>query len=240
MKKLALILLIVPFVSNAQETARKVRFGMKIAPAFCWMKPDFKISTGSSNFRAENDGAKVGFIWGPTLEFILNETFLISTGVDINSIGGKLAGDAVRDGKIYNWRHAYNSTFIELPFMIKGRTKEIGHMRYFMHFGLSAGFRYKEAFELTETIDGKEISEKFTEPQTVYTPFKGSMLVGGGAEYNLSGNTSLVGSITFNNGLTDYVKASVFKDRAQPGDDFKSVESSSILNFIALNIGILF
>jgi hypothetical protein len=124
--------------------------------------------------------------------------------------------------------------------MIKGRTKEIGHMRYFMHFGLSAGFRYKESFELTETIDGKEISEKFTEPKTVYTSFKGSMLVGGGAEYNLSGNTSLVGSITFNNGLTDYVKASVFKDRALNGDDFKSVQSSSILNFIALNIGILF
>ncbi len=240
MKKLACILLLLPFISHAQESVRKVRFGMKIAPAFCWMKPDFKISTGSSNFRAENDGVKVGFIWGPTLEFILNETFLISTGVDINSIGGKLAGDAVRDGKIYSWKHAYKSSFIELPFMIKGRTKEIGHMRYFMHFGLSAGFRYKEAFELTETIDGKEISENFTEPKTVYTPFKGSMLVGGGVEYNLSGNTSLVGSITFNNGLTQYIKKDVFSTRALVGDDFKSVESNSILNFISLNIGVLF
>jgi hypothetical protein len=242
MKKLVFILLFLPFISNAQETARKVRFGMKIAPAFCWMKPDFK--NGSVNFEASNDGTKVGFIWGPTLEFILNETFLISTGVDINSIGGQLSGSAQRGaGSIYSWKHEYTAKFVELPLMIKGRTKEIGHMRYFMHFGMSAGFRYREDFTLTESFATGDSSPKLSDSEPFTSVFRGTMLVGGGAEYNLSGNTSLVGSLTFNNGLTNFISSKGIKNYIEanhPDDEFKTVDQKSILNFISLNIGILF
>jgi hypothetical protein len=243
MKKLACILLLLPFISNAQESDRKVRFGMKIAPAFCWMKPDFK--GGSVNFDAANDGSKLGFNWGPTLEFVLNETFLISTGVDVNSIGGKLSGSAQREtGSIYSWKHEFTNRFLEFPLMIKGRTKEIGHMRYFMHFGLSAGFRYKEKFTLTETLSAGDNIPKLDDKESFTNVFRGTMLVGGGAEYNLSGNTSLVGSITFNNGLTNFINSKGIKKYIEtsnhPNDDFNTVEQNSILNFIALNIGVLF
>jgi hypothetical protein len=243
MKKLAYILLLLPFISNAQESDRKVRFGMKIAPAFCWMKPDFK--GGSVNFEAANDRAKLGFNWGPTLEFILNETFLISTGVDVNSIGGYLSGRAQREtGSTYSWKHEYTARFVELPLMIKGRTREIGHMRYFMQFGLSAGFRYKEEFTLTETLPSGDNIPNLDDTESFTSVFRGTMLVGGGIEYNLSGNTSLVGSITFNNGLTNFISSKGVKKYIEtnnyPNDDFNAVDQNSILNFIALNVGILF
>ncbi len=242
MKKLALILLIVPFASNAQETARKVRFGMKIAPTICWMKPDFK--NGSNNFEASNDGSKIGFNWGPTLEFLLNETFLISTGIDINSVGGRLSGTSLREtGTVYSWKHDYSARFVELPLMIKGRTKELGHMRYFMHFGLSAGFRYREKFTLTETFPDGDNIPNLSESEPFTSLFRGTMLVGGGAEYNISGSTTLVGSLTFNNGLTNLISSKGIDNYMKvdyPNDDFNFVEQNSILNFISLSIGVLF
>ena len=242
MKKLAIAILLLPLITNAQETARKFRFGMKIAPAFCWLKPDFK--GGSVNFKAENDGVNLGFNWGPMLEFNLDETFLISTGVNLQSVSGLLKGTSQREtGSVYSWKHEYDARFIELPLMVKGRTREIGHMRYFMQFGLGAGYRYKEDFVLTESLATGDNNPKLLGTEAFTTLFRGSMLVGAGAEYNLHGSTSLVGSLTFNNGITNFIRNKGIRNHLEgsfPNDDFNKVELSSPINFIELNIGVLF
>jgi hypothetical protein len=247
MKKLLILILLSPFVLQAQETNRKIRFGMKVAPLFSWIKQDFDLNNASisDDYEVDGGGLRLGFNWGPQVEIILNETFLISTGVDINYSTGKLTGRADRSpGSAYNFAQVYKMRFIELPLMIKGRTKEIGHMRYFMSFGLSAGFRYKANTEFTEEFNGTEITTPNTNANAYINVFRGALLVGGGVEYNISGNTSLVASIVFNNGLTnilkDQQKVNPLTGENYPLDDFNFVREKGINNHMMLNVGILF
>jgi hypothetical protein len=249
MKKLLIIILFSPFVLQAQETDRKIRFGMKVAPLFSWIKQDFDQNDAniSDAYEVEGGGLRLGFNWGPQVEIILNETFLLSTGVDINYSTGRVKGRASRSlspALSYNFDQLYKMRFIELPLMIKGRTKEIGHMRYFMSFGLSAGFRYKASTEFTEETNGSEITTPNTNSNTYINVFRGALLVGGGVEYNISGNTSLVASIMFNNGLTnilkDQQKVNPVTGENYPQDDFNFVREKGINNHLMLNVGILF
>lgn len=247
MKKLLIIILLSPFVLQAQETNRKIRFGMKVAPLFSWIKQDFDLNNASisDDYEVDGGGLRLGFNWGPQVEIVLNETFLLSTGVDINYSTGKVTGRAARNpAQSYNFDQLYKMRFIELPLMIKGRTKEIGHMRYFMSFGMSAGFRYKASTEFTEEIGGSEITTPNTNSNTYINAFRGALLVGGGVEYNISGNTSLVASIMFNNGLTNVLKDQQKTDPATGilylFDDFNFVRERGINNHMMLNVGILF
>jgi hypothetical protein len=251
MKKAIFFLVFVPLFINAQETPRKtkVRFGLKVSPAFCWMKPEFVKGNGvSSVFEAENNGGRLGINWGPVLEIPLGETFSVSTGVDVNSISGSLRGQAMRnltDTTRYDWKHTYNARFIDVPLLLKGKTKDLNGFRYFMHFGLSAGFMYKSKVEVEEVFETGTLNPVITNPSDFLTSFRGAMLVGGGAEYNVSGNTTLFASLTFNNGLTNFVSSKGMRLLAadNPNDDFnenKSLEPKSIINFMMLNIGVLF
>jgi len=246
MKKLLIVILLSPFVLQAQETNRKIRFGMKIAPLFSWIKQDFDLNNTSisDDFAVDGGGLRLGFNWGPQLEIILNETFLISTGVDINYSTGKLTGRASRGLINYDFNQVYKMRFIELPLMIKGRTKEIGHLRYFMSFGLSAGFRYKANTEFSEEFGGNEITTTNSNSDAYINLFRGALLVGGGVEYNISANTSLVASIVFNNGLTntlkDQQKVEQTTGTLYPLDDFNFVRERGITNHMMLNVGVLF
>ena len=238
MKRLSLVLLIVILGVNFSLAQKGFRFGMKAAPMFCWMKPDFSIGS-IDNFSAQGGGGRMGIAWGPMAEIQLNETFLISTGVDINYTSFRLEGtmkDSIGGESIVNWEQKYSTRFIEVPIMLKFRTKEIGYLRYFGLFGLGAGFRYSAATEFSRTYTSP-IANTTTisndESDKYVKGFRGSMLVGAGVEYSISGNTALVGSLVFNNGLFNALQ----KQEEYP---FKKVTPKAITNYMQLNIGILF
>jgi hypothetical protein len=242
MKRLSLVVLIVVLGANFSFAQKGFRFGMKAAPMFCWMKPDFSIG-GINDFSAQGGGGKLGFVWGPMAEIQLNETFLISTGVDINYTSFRLEGnmkDSVGGESRVEWDQKYKARFIEVPVMLKFRTKEIGYLRYFGLFGLGAGFRYSAKTEFSRTYTSPTANTTTfsnNESNTYVKGFRGSMLVGAGVEYSLSGNTALVGSLVFNNGITNMLQ----KQENEPAtDQFNSVKEIAITNYMQLNIGILF
>jgi hypothetical protein len=232
------LLLAFSVASNAQRT---FRFGMKAAPLVSWMKPDFQ--NIPADFSFENAGIRMGFAWGPVAEIQLNETFLISTGLDINYTSGKLQGNLKNpvDASIVKWEQLYKNRFIELPVMLKFRTKEIGYLRYFGLFGMGAGFRYKAETEFSRESSTVTVTTPNKDDGKYINSFRGSLQVGGGVEYSLTGNTALVGSIVFNNGLTNMLKNQF--EAVIPGinqDPFNTVEEKAITNYLQLNIGILF
>lgn len=225
-------------ISIAQKS---FRFGMKAAPLVSWMKPDFQ--NVPANFSFENAGLRAGFCWGPVAEIELNETFLISTGLDINYTSGKLKGNLLdpNSNDLVKWEQLYKNRFIELPVMLKFRTKEIGYLRYFGLFGMGAGFRYKAETEFSRISSGVTQTTKSEDDGKYINSFRGSLQVGAGVEYSLAGNTALVGSLVFNNGLTN-----MLKNQFEPilvglnQDPFNSITEKSITNYLQLNIGILF
>lgn len=238
MKRYLFLLLLISFSANAQENLRKFRFGLKATPVFSWIKEDFK--QAPSDYKVEGGGLRFGFCWGPQAEWILNETFLISTGVDISYTSGKLKGRGsyTNTPAIFDWEQTYRLRFIDVPLMLKFRTREIGYLRYFGVFGLGAGFRTRAetVFSRTENNITNSVQEDEDSGKYIH-PFRGSMLVGGGVEYNLSGNTSLVASIVFNNGLTN-----ILKDQKDPNpfNPVNQIKEKGINNYFMLNIGILF
>ena len=241
MKRLFLVLLIVILGANFSFAQKGFRFGMKAAPLFCWMKPDFSIDE-TSNFSVEGGGGRMGFAWGPMAEIQLNETFLISTGVDINYTSFRLQGflkDSLIGGSDpVNWERKYNSRFIEVPFKLKFRTKEIGYFRYFGLFGLGAGFLYSSSTDFSTTFSNSTSSVSNEEYGKFVKKFRGSLLVGAGLEYSLSGNTALVGSLIFNNGLFNSLQKQ--GNESDPKDPYYKVTAKAITNYMQLNIGILF
>jgi hypothetical protein len=241
MKRISLVLLILILGANFSFAQKGFRFGMKAAPMFCWMKPDFTIGE-PNDFSVEGGGGRLGFVWGPVAEIQLNETFLISTGVDINYTSFRLNG-FLKDASIgglnpVDWERLYKTRFIEVPVMLKFRTKEIGYLRYFGLFGLGAGFLYTSKTDFSTTYSDTKTSVENEEYGKYVRKFRGSMLVGAGVEYSLSGKTALVGSLVFNNGLFNALQKQ--GDESDPMDPFNKVTAKAITNYMQLNIGILF
>ncbi len=229
-------------IFSSAQAQQKFRFGLKAAPLVSWMKPDFK--NIPSDFTSENGGIRFGFMWGPTAEIVLSETSLISTGVDINYTSGKLSG-TLKDpvsGSLVEWDQLYKTRFIELPVLLKFRTKEIGYLRYFGLFGMGAGFRYEASTEFSRSANSSTETTKNNDSGKYINSFRGSLQIGAGAEYSLSGNTALVVGLIFNNGLTNMLKNQF--EEPFPGSTtqypFNTIGEEAISNYMQLNIGILF
>jgi hypothetical protein len=241
MKRLSLVLLIVILGANFSFAQKGFRFGMKAAPMFCWMKPDFSIAV-TNDFSVEGGGGRMGFVWGPMAEFQLSETFLISTGVDINYTSFRLKGSqkvaSIGGLNPVDWDRIYKTRFIEVPVMLKFRTKEIGYLRYFGLFGLGTGFLYSSKTDFSTSYSNSTTSVENEEYGKYVRKFRGSMLVGAGVEYSLSGKTALVGSLVFNNGLFNSLQNQ--GDENDPNDPFLKVTAKAITNYMQLNVGILF
>lgn len=225
MKNVMILFLLAANIISGQETTRKFRFGLKATPVLSWVKPDY--GNTPDNYSIEGGGAKLGFVWGPSAEFFLNETFLVSTGVDFNYSSFKLKSQF----KGVPREQSFRNKFIDVPLMLKFRTKEIGYIRYFGLFGLSGGLNNssKTEFYVGET-GSRDQSKKYVQS------FRGAILVGGGVEYNFSGNTSIVTSLVFNNGMTNILK----DQKVDPEDAVKDIQEYGVNNYFMLNIGLLF
>jgi len=250
MKK-ALFVLFATFCLSgyAQESTRKFRFGLKAAPVLGWIKPDYR--SMPDGYSVDGGGARFGFVWGPAAEWMLNETFIISTGVDISYTSGKLKGKGKgfvdNTSVLYDWEQLYRVRFLDIPLMLKFRTKEIGYFRYFGLFGMGAGFRTSAKTEFSTFQGTQELKDRNDQSKKHVNLFRGSMLVGGGVEYNLSGNTSLVASIVFNNGLTNMIKDQgnlLLNNKPiylqSTGQDPVNLKESGVNNYFMLNVGVLF
>jgi len=229
---LIVLALLISFSAAAQETAAKLRnfrIGMRFSPQICWMRADFKNVPASQEWGS--NGARLGVNWGPFAEIALSETFLIQTGVDINYHSGKIKGTFASPLGLTTYEYLYKMRFIEVPLLLKFRTNEIGYMRYFGVFGLGAGFRYRVETTTDFRTPAATITSVNNSPGAYINAFRGSMQVGAGAEYSISGNTSLVFGITFNNGITNMLKQDPANDPSR---------ENAITNMLTLNVGILF
>ena len=245
MKKIVFAMLLLSNLSfgQAKDTAPntfKYRFGFKIAPNIGWLKSDDKFIA--------NNGAPVGFSYGLTLDLKLTKTFLFTTGFDITNINSKsvITKSLAFSVPGYNdsFRVSSSTTYsnklryLEIPLLFSGRTKEIGYMTYFFQAGFTPSILLKQKAYITpgntsivipdKVLLNSDAKDEYTSKQDDITWMRVGFVLGAGAEYNLQGTTSLVGSIRFNNGLFNIMR--------DPGKEFQQVKN----NYLSLNIGIVF
>jgi len=225
-----------PALLHAQED-QSVRFGIRLSPNLGWARPDTR--------GLNSDGNTLGFTFGLLTEFPIGMTgnYRFATGLFLNTVGGgytydytfvENVGEAEQTKALTT---TMNLRYVEIPFTIKMMTNEIGYMRYFGQLGVSAGFNIRAKGDIEEPIldpsgfytrgfrilDGEDISDDIN-------LFRAALVIGGGMEYNISGNTNLLVGITYNNGLTNINRREIYDNR-----------KAKIFNdYIELTLGVFF
>lgn len=218
MRKLALLFLssvLLTSTAFSQDNAGstdKFRFGLHFSPNIAWEKPD--------NAGISKDGSALGFSFGLISEFNLSNRYAFLTGVNVCKVNTAVRYDIILTSVEVSNKFQY----VEIPLALKLKTNEIGYLTYFGKFGITPAYTMKATSEaLGTTTNIKDDAQ----------PLRMGLIIGIGAEYNLSGSTSLLVGVDFNNGFTNLYQKSA-------GNDLAGNRLKSINNMISLNLGVFF
>jgi hypothetical protein len=218
-----LMLFCTPIVTYSQGKS-PLKLGLKVAPNLGWMSPSTK--------GYKSDGAKMGATIGFISDFYFAENYALSTGFNFQFINGKLNYFDSLDVNNPNSEifRKYNFLYLEIPLMIKMKTKPFGKISYFGQIGLGTGFRLKATVkdEVTPAIPDMGSPENFNYGTTL---IRESVLVGVGCEYSIDESSRILIGVSYSNALNNLFT----------GINAKSnLDEKSQLNFVELNIGFLF
>ena len=282
MKKIVITtLLILPLLCfNAQEEeGKKFRFGLLGNTSVGWLAPDdsrkfssggvglglgwglqmeFKLGKTTSfatGFNLESFSAKLNYAddllpsYKPTY-YLLNDNFEYVKWDELSPSIDSLQGDLYQ---LKERKYAVN--YVNIPFILKMKTKEIGYFTYFGEFGAIVGLKTKARVD--------DVSDRIDTTSTVFSvdvanfpglgdldlakgtqPIRAGLRVGGGAEYNISGTTSLFFSLHYNYFITNALTRAASEDylRSYNSDtgQFEAVGAKAIPGSVSLTVGILF
>jgi hypothetical protein len=169
------------FSQDFNDKLKNARMGLYFSPAVNFIQTDSDQTETTS---------KLGAVYGYALEIALNENHRLESGFGIAYKGGNLT-ESLPEGKINS---NYKIQYITLPIFIKMRSREIGYFNYFARIGPTINFKIKEMIQSSEN--------KTTNLAVV------DICIFLGAEYSLGGETSLEGSLFFNNNITNTLSSS--------------------------------
>ena len=173
-------------------------------------------------------GTNLGFVYGLMGDFNFAAHYSFNTGITITTINGKSteinampyhANVSSNTPVAYDLK--YKMQYIEIPLALKFKTSKIGELKWFGQVGLSNGFKIKakQDAEMMNKILADDVnSGSWTRL------YRAGLLIGGGAEFDLGGHTSLMAGISVNRGLTNI-----------------TTSKNAIRNhFVSLNLGVFF
>lgn len=267
MKKIGLVLLAIwglNTISKAQDD-KNFRFGLKGDLSFDWLTPD-------NQKKFENDGVKVGYDWGLQLEFKLSDIISVVTGASLKYSAGALsystgssadstyyilnkdqefvdfdtAAFSVASNTLYRLKsRSYKISYLNIPIALKMKTKEIGYFTYFGEFGANVGIRTRARVnDESELINGSAVSLNKLDLDKGVGFMRAGLLIGGGAEYNLSGSTSLFGALHYNHYFTNTLKPASGEDYLRrfnsETNEYEAVAAKTFAKSVSVTVGILF
>lgn len=233
---------------------QKYKIAFKMNPNVAWLTPQDNHIT--------NEGSVVRFGFGANVDIHFTQNYAIGTGLNIDNAGGDLSyfEEVFVDDIQYviEKQREYNLKYVEVPVTLKLRTNEIGYITYWGQFGLGFGVNvsakaddrdanvvmFDEDLSNWVEADGVIEDEQINIKDDIRT-LKAALVIGGGIEYNVSGSTSIVAGITFNNGFTNALDGEGVERKTDDSpfiqaDGPKKFDLKANPNYLALNIGILF
>lgn len=218
----------------------QVKMGLKIAPQLTW------VTTESKGITAGN--LKLNAAYGLMVDYYFNENYAFATELSVSAFTGEVKVKDVQVSRnggpvtITDVDYTHRCTYVSVPLMLRMRTKEIGYFRYFAEFGLDNAILVRNktdisspAFSLTDVnVNNPDKQDEYSIQTNESSPskldddltfFRSGLIIGAGMQYNVFGNTLLVGGIRYNNALNTFTSESNWKAR---------------MNGVSLTIGVLF
>ena len=242
MKKIVAIAAFLLLVISSNYGQSDIRFGFQLSPTFSWMNAN----TNRINSNGTNLGIKLGMFG----EFYFRENYAFVTGIGFafNS-GGTLLHESEgaywHDTDIVSSQNPlspgvnlkYSIQYVEIPVLLKLRTKEFGYIRYYIEPGVQIGIRTQGRGQVEDDRKGIDPEEKFDIRREV-SPINMSWGLGAGIEYSISESTSIIAGLAFQLGFIDinddkndtYTVDGVTRDE----------NSNEKINGITIKLGVMF
>ncbi|KIA95516.1 hypothetical protein OC25_06685 [Pedobacter kyungheensis] len=218
-----LILLLLSFGAWAQNstlTSYGFRLGLTATPTVGWIKPD----------QGKTNGVALGFSYGLIGDFNFAPNYSFSTALTITTINGK--STEVSPSNIIEptpnnaaipvaYDLKYKLQYLDLPLTVKLKTIKEDGRRWYGQFGLSNSV----LLGAKQDAVGGSTNQSNIKVNDYTKFYRAGLIIGGGGEFDISGNTSIVAGLTFNNGFTNIVT-----------DKNRNVKN----HYLALNFGVFF
>lgn len=202
-----------------------IRLGLKVAPCISWMNPNEK------NY--VYNGSAAGISFGFISEFNFTEHYAITSGFNFSFLNGKLQFPYAINPDTGILNRKYNFRYLEVPLMVKMKTKEYGNFIFFGHIGFGTGFNIRT--KVTDDFMTQEHGT-ITETKNLNTSevcfIREAILVGLGTQYKIDESLSLLVELSYSNSLNNVLLGKNTRD--------SGLTNRSSLNFFELNIGVLF
>ncbi len=126
------------------------------------------------------------------------------------------------------------------------KTNEIGYLTYFGQFGANIGIKTKaRVYDESKLVsNGNVVNHEKLDLTDGVQPIRFGITIGGGAEYNFSGSTSMFFGLQYNHYFTNtltteknekYLRKYDFTDNT-----FNNVGAKALAGSVSLTVGILF
>ncbi len=284
---LATVLFGLNTITNAQVSVtedndvKNFRFGLLGGLSMDWLNVD-------NDKKFEKGGMGLGNHWGLQLEFKLNNTLSIISGLSLTSNNLKLnyntasSADTVlyildkdeafvdfpsdsaeisstmmgATNNVY-WlqNRKIKANYVNIPIALKMKTKEIGYITYFGQFGANIGIKtgaktddivQKAVIDTTGayTFNSETIELSKLDVSKAVQPVRVGLKIGFGAEYNISGTTSIYAELNYNHYFTNALRKEsneTYLNKYDYADErFENVGAKVIPGSVSLTVGILF
>lgn len=228
------------FTLNAQ--LQNIRVGPQVTPTFSWMM--------SNDNHINSNGLNLGTKLGVAVEYYFTPRYALVSGLNwsfnqggtlLHDMGGNLlpkSNENLEDPMILADLPAgvnigYHLQYLEIPIALKMRTREFGYMRYYFQIPeFYIGILTKTRGDIVQNDTGLNYTKQLIGDDV--TGLNMYLGLGGGIEYSLSAETSLVVGIHYQHSLID-----VTKDKGTKSDGTKENSKGSI-GILMLKLGVFF
>lgn len=208
-KTLLFIILFITSQLIMGQSAGDTRFSFVLTPQISWVKSDHQ--------NIDNKGSHFGYNFGLIMDRFFSDNYAFTTGLTINTTGGKLAYPSKMTGEteFAAMTQSYRLKYIEIPLGLKLRSEDMHRTNIYGRFGLSPQINIQ-----AKNKDGHSINDEVRLFDLGYH-------LGAGIEYSLGGRNALILGLLFNNGFVDISNHNQFDDKA-------------ILNRLVFEFGFIF
>ena len=219
MKRTVIILLLL--LTGTLGQAQSIKLGLQASPQLSWMR--------STDDNIMNSQSRISIRYGLEADIFLFGVprYSLNTGFYVNNLSFK-AKYSLNDPLVINGKTLanpveikYNINYLEIPFDIKLRSDQFYRMTYYGQFGLTS------LINISATATSSDLVLNSSNVSGSIAMFNMGMLMGGGVEYDIGGNTALNFGIQYSNYFLD-------------ATTIKNLDEKTTINSIRLVIGVMF